>query len=106
MAKIEFKSSEVSLLQKLYDFTIKPPVLDKDRTSGFVAWASLAAGIVAYEVYAIRSKKIETLTRAFWRITDKKIHGSIFTGAWLGLTFHLLIEKSFRRFISGKKDAI
>ena len=75
-----------------------PLILEKDdRKSGAIAWGGLALGIIVYDIYAIKSKKIETLTRAFWRHTENKITGSIFTGVWLGLTFHLLIEKLIRK---------
>jgi hypothetical protein len=75
-----------------------PLILEKDdKKSGTIAWGGLALGIIAYDIYAIKSKKIETLTRAFWRHTENKITGSIFTGVWLGLTFHLLIEKLIRK---------
>lgn len=75
-----------------------PLILEEDdKKSGTIAWGVLALGIIAYDIYAIKSKKIETLTRAFWRHTENKITGSIFTGVWLGLTFHLLIEKLIRK---------
>lgn len=91
------------LQQKLYDIKSKPLSLEKDRTSGLFAWSLLAAGILAYEIYAIKTKRIETLTRAFWRLSEKQLHGSILNGVWLGLTFHLLIEKSLRKLILDKK---
>ncbi len=75
-----------------------PLILEKDdKKSGAIAWGGLALGIIVYDIYAIKSKKIETLTRAFWRHTENKITGSIFIGVWLGLTFHLLIEKLIRK---------
>lgn len=78
--------------------------LEKTKTSGVFAWLSLALGILAYDIYAIKSSKIETLTRSFWRLSEKESIGIIFIGVWLGLTFHLLIEKSVRKKISkGKK---
>lgn len=71
--------------------------LDKDRLSGSIAWVALAVGILAYDIYAIRTKRIETLTRAFWRLSEKQLTSVFLNGAWLGLTFHLLIEKSLRK---------
>lgn len=68
-----------------------------DKKSGLSAWTILALGIIAYDVYAIKSEKIETLTRSFWRLTEKPKIGKIFIGVWLGLTFHLLIEKLIRK---------
>jgi hypothetical protein len=93
----------VFLRRKLSDVASKPLVLDKDRTSGLSAWGVLVVGILVYEMYAIRTKKIETLTRAFWRLSEKQLHASILNGVWLGLTFHLLIEKSLRKLILEKK---
>ena len=91
----------VSHRQKLSDALGSPLVLEKnDSISGVLGWAGLALVIIAYDVYAIKSKKIETLTRSFWRMTEKPISGSIFTGAWIGLTFHLLIEKLIRKALS------
>lgn len=86
------------LLLKLSKVFGAPLILQKDdKKSGTIAWGGLALGIIVYDIYAIKSKKIETLTRAFWRHTENKITGSIFTGVWLGLTFHLLIEKLIRK---------
>jgi len=86
------------LQQKLSSAFSTPLVLDKqDKKSGSIAWSGLALGIIVYDIYAIKSKKIETLTRSFWRLTEKPLTGSIFTGVWLGLTFHLLIEKLIRK---------
>lgn len=65
--------------------------------SGFFGWLAIVVGVVAYDAYAIKSRRIETLTKFFWRMTEKPIIGSIAIGVWLGLTFHLLIEKSFRK---------
>jgi len=94
----KFKSGTEYLQLKLSDALATPLVLQKqDRKSGTIAWGGLALAIIAYDTYAIKSKKIETLTKSFWRLTEKKITGSIFTGVWLGLTFHLLIEKLIRK---------
>ncbi len=74
-----------------------PVILEKDeRTTGVIGWIGLVAIIVLYDYYAIKTKKVETLTRSFWRHTEHKIGQSIFIGAWLGLTFHLLFEKMIR----------
>jgi len=97
----KFKNGTESLRLKLSEALSTPLVLEKqDKKSGTYAWGGLALGIIAYDIYAIKSKKIETLTRAFWRQTENKITGSIFTGVWLGLTFHLLIEKLIRKNLS------
>ena len=98
MDKTELKNLEVFLLRRLSSAFSGPLILEKEaRKSGVGAWVAVALGIIAYDVYAIKSKKIETLTRSFWRLTEKPTTGSIFIGVWLGLTFHLLIEKLIRK---------
>ncbi len=90
-----------SLQLKLSDVISTPLILEKEnKKSGTVAWGGLALGIIAYDIYAIKSKKIETLTRSFWRLTEKPLTGSLYIGVWLGLTFHLLIEKLIRKSFS------
>lgn len=98
MVAKKYKNGMEFLQQKLSNAFSTPLILDKqDRKSGSIAWSGLALGIIVYDIYAIKSKKIETLTRSFWRLTEKPLTGSIFTGVWLGLTFHLLIEKLIRK---------
>ena len=97
----KLSSGSESLRPKLSDIFSTPLVLERtNQKSGSIAWGGLAAGIIAYDIYAIKSKKIETLTRAFWRLTEKPLSGSILIGVWLGLTFHLLIEKLVRKSFS------
>lgn len=99
MAKTGFRNLEASPLQKLCDFAFRPVNLEKtESVNGLYGWGVLALGILAYDVYAIKSKKIETLTKSFWRTTEKRIPGSIFIGAWSILTVHLLIEKQIRNY--------
>jgi hypothetical protein len=93
----KLKNGTVFHRQKLSDVVGAPLDLNSlDKKSGLSAWG-VRIGIIVYDVYAIKSKKIETLTRSFWRITEKPKIGSIFIGVWLGLTFHLLIEKLIRK---------
>lgn len=81
----------------LYDSFRNKPILEKQTTSGAFAWLSLALLILAYDIYAIKSRKIETLTKTFWRLTEKQTNKIMLFGAWLVLTFHLLIEKPLRK---------
>jgi hypothetical protein len=90
-------STEVSLRRALSDLIDEPLILEKTSLSGFLGWLAIVVGVVAYDAYAIKTKRIETLTKFFWRTTEKPIIGSITVGVWLGLTFHLLIEKSLRK---------
>lgn len=97
------KSTKGYHRQKLSDKLAAPLVLEKNEsTSGVLGWCGILSLIIVYDVYAIKSKKIETLTRFFWRMTEQPITGNIITGAWLGLSFHLLIEKLIRKALSGQ----
>lgn len=97
MEKTKYKNGEDSPLHKLYRYYSSPISLEKDeRKSGAYAWAFIFGLVVAYDVYAIKSKKTETLTRAFWRGTEKPLQKVIPITAWTGLTVHLLLEKSIR----------
>ena len=62
-----------------------------------MAWGVLLSSIIAYDIYAVRSQKIETLTRAFWRLTEEPIKKIIPITVWIGLTAHLLLEKDIRK---------
>lgn len=98
MERTEYKSGGESPLQKLSNYYTSPLYLEKDeRTSGTYAWGLLFGLVLAYDVYAIKTKKVETLTRAFWRHTDKPLRKVIPIAAWTGLTAHLLLEKNIRR---------
>lgn len=98
MEEIGFKSGEAYHLQKLYKYYSSPINLEKDyKISGLIGWALLIALIVAYDAYAIKTKKIETLTRSFWRMSEGKITKFPVLIAWGILTAHLVLEKDIRR---------
>jgi len=97
-------SGMASPLQKLSDYYKSPVLLEKDsRISGAYAWLALVAIIATYDYYAIKSKKIETLTRSFWRSTERPLKSIIPIASWTILTAHLLLEKKVRRSIADKK---
>lgn len=98
MEDIKSKSGKALPLQKLYNYYSNPIDLKKDeRLSGLYGWMALVSLAVAYDAYAIKTKKAETLTRYFWRSTED-IKNSIFPIAcWTIVTAHLLMEKQVRR---------
>lgn len=99
MARIGLRNIEVFLQQELYKFFLNPIHLDKDhRISGIFAWVSIFLFVLAYDIYAIKTRKAETLTRFFWRSTENKSTSTLTHGVWILLSFHLLIEKPLRRF--------
>jgi len=89
----------VYLLRKLYDYYRNPINLNKDsRITGGFGWLFIALFVLAYDIYAMKYQKIETLTRFFWRSTEKNILKSLIPiGVWSVLSFHLLIEKPIRK---------
>lgn len=100
-AEIELKNSEGCLLQKLYDYYRNPIILERDRGTGGFGWLFILLFVIAWDYYAIHTKKIETLTRFFWRTTESNYIKSIpLIGVWIILSFHLLIEKSLRKILT------
>lgn len=98
MEDIKSKNGKALPLQKLSDYYSSPISLEKDdRVSGAYAWLALAAAVVAYDSYAIATKKAETLTRYFWRSTEEPKKSIVPLACWSILTAHLLLEKNIRR---------
>ena len=98
MEDTKSKSGKALPLQKLYSYYSSPIDLDKDeRTSGLYGWMALLAIVVAYDAYAIKTKKAETLTRYFWRSTEDTKKSILPIACWTIVTAHLLMEKQVRR---------
>lgn len=98
MEETKYKNGRALHLQKLSSYYSSPINLDKDqRVSGTYAWLALALSVVAYDAYAIKTKKAETLTRAFWRLTEKPIKAVLPVTLWTALSAHLLLEKKVRK---------
>jgi hypothetical protein len=98
MEKTECKSGEVSPLQKLSNYYKNPINVQRDeRISGTYAWMGLLASVIIYDYYAIKTKKAETLTRAFWRLTEEKGKSVAPIAIWSTITLHLLLEKNIRK---------
>lgn len=98
MAERKFRSGTAYHLQKLSNYYSSPIDLRKDeRFSGLIGWLILMGYVVAYDIYAMKTKKAETLTRSFWRLSEGKLSKGPVLGAWLAITFHLMLEKEVRR---------
>lgn len=98
MEEKKFKNGMEFHQQKLYNYYSQPLDLSKDdRVSGTYAWIALLSAVLAYDIYAIKHKKAETLTRAFWRNTEKTKTGIIPVALWGVATVHLIAEKRIRR---------
>jgi hypothetical protein len=99
--KTRFKSGEEPPLQKLFNYYSAPIELEKDeRTTGLLGWALVLGLVVAYDTYAMKTKKVETLTRSFWRLSEGKMSKAPVFGAWIVITAHLMLEKNVRRKIA------
>jgi hypothetical protein len=98
MEEKKFKSGTEYHLQKLSNYYSSPINLEKDdRVSGTYAWLGILSAVFVYDLYAIKSKKAETLTRSFWRLTERPIKSIIPLAAWATLSAHLLLEKNIRK---------
>ena len=98
MEEKKFKNGMEFHQQKLYNYYSQPLDLSKDdRVSGTYAWIALLSAVLAYDIYAIKHKRAETLTRAFWRNTEKTKTGIIPVALWGVATVHLIAEKRIRR---------
>lgn len=83
---------------KLSEYYKQPIHLTKDeRRSGIYAWYLMALFVIAYDAYAIKTKKAETMTRAFWRLTENKFQKIIPILIWSLVTAHLVLEKDIRK---------
>ena len=90
MEDTKSKNGKALPLRKLSNYYTSPISLEKDdRTSGAYAWLALALAVIAYDSYAIKTKKAETLTRYFWRSTEEPKKGIIPLACWTILTAHL-----------------
>lgn len=98
MAKIKFRNGEVFPLQKLCNYYTNPINLDKqNKKTGLIGWFILAAYIILFDIYAIKTKNVETLTRSFWRLSEGKLTKFPVFIAWGVITAHLMLEKQVRK---------
>ena len=101
MVERKFKSGTEYPLQKLSNYIASPINLEKDqRITGLIGWSALIGCVIAYDIYAIRTKKIETLTRSFWRLSEGKASRIPVLATWAIVTAHLVAEKNIRKKIS------
>ncbi len=59
-----------------------------------LAWVCLAAGVIAYDLIALNTNKVETLSNVVWRSLAKPNRWPIYMGVWFGLTYHLFFSPS------------
>lgn len=59
------------------------------KITGFYAWILMALGICAYDMYAIKSNKYETMSTALWNSLAHPFKSAPLILVWLGITHHL-----------------
>ena len=69
--------------------------------SGLIGWAALGVGLGIYEAYAIKTKRIETLSTALHKLEGTP--AGLAAVVWSGLTFHLFVEPRVKKCIKGRK---
>jgi len=67
-----------------------------DKLQGEYGWLFLVAGIIGYDVVAIKSKKAETLSTALWRNLEQPAKGIAMLLAWGWVTHHLFFNNRAR----------
>lgn len=66
------------------------------KLNGFWAWLIMALSILAYDIFAIKTKKAETMSTALWRMLQNPTHSPALMMVWLSITYHLFINKQAR----------
>jgi hypothetical protein len=65
-------------------------------TSGEWAWLGLAAVVTSYDLYAIKTRKVETLSTALWKSLANPVKAPVSFLIWGSLTWHLFLNKQAR----------
>jgi hypothetical protein len=72
--------------------TVEP----KPPKPGDYAWYAMSAGIFLYDMFAIKTKKCETMSSAIWRSLNHPIKAPTTVLIWLAITHHLFGTKKAR----------
>ena len=71
-------------------------VIKSNPKQGDYAWVIMALGILAYDMFAMKSKKVETMSSAMWRSLSHPIKAPLAGVCWAILTHHLFANKRAR----------
>lgn len=69
------------------------------KPSGLYGWALIFLFATAYDVYAIKTDKIETLSRAFWKCSKHPVGGLVTSAIWSAISYHLVIDNQIRHIL-------
>jgi hypothetical protein len=72
-------------------------LVEKEPLIGDWAWLGLIIGIFSYDMFALKSKKCETMSAAIIRSLAHPIKGPTAVLAWVTVTHHLFGNKRARR---------
>jgi hypothetical protein len=68
-----------------------------EKISGEYAWLTMALGILTYDLVAIKTKKIETMSGALWRSLQHPVKSPFALLTWGIVTHHLFASTSARK---------
>lgn len=77
---------------------------DQGKPSGAFGWLAIFVIATAYDAYALKTKKIETLSRAFWRWNKHPLGAIVTSGLWAAISFHILIDNPIRNLVKESTD--
>jgi hypothetical protein len=80
--------------------------MDDEKIKGEYAWAVMALGILTYDLIAIKTKKMETMSHAVWKSLSHPVKFPIAATAWGVLTHHLFVNHKARNSIRQLRDNI
>jgi hypothetical protein len=73
------------------------------RKTGATGWLLLSVTVILWDLWAIRTQRVETLTRSFWRLSKTSWGGFALQAIWGILTAHLLVEARLRQALEGRR---
>lgn len=72
---------------------------------GDIAWLVLTGAIIGYDLAAISTKRVETLSSAIWRSLSHPRKLPILLSIWTALTWHLFANPRARQSYKNLKQA-
>lgn len=70
--------------------------MSDDKISGEYAWVAMALSITLYDLVAIKTKKMETMSTALWKSLNHPMKFPVAPIAWAILTYHLFASSNAR----------
>jgi hypothetical protein len=84
--------------------------MENQKISGEPAWLIMALGILTYDLIAIKTKRVETMSTALWRSLNHPVKSPIAILAWGILTHHLfassIARSSLKKLYFASKESL